>query len=394
MTTTDATGERADRDRVGRRGRGQRAVAARQQHAEHRAASLRRVEVDAVAEQRGEADDDRQAEAETALVRVDGSLAAVELVEDARALLRCDAGTGVPDLQGDRPAASPAADDDAARRGVAQRVGDQVAQDALDQHRVGAQVHARRHDREREAAFERHRSEVVRDAVEQLVRGQVGDLGDHRPGVEPRDVEERREVGLEGVHRARDALHERALVRSVRVLGESGGEQADGVQRLPQVVARRGEEAALGDVGGLGGILGGTRLRELGNQRGALLGDRRLESGVDALGVVQRAHEAVDENPADEHEEREGGVGHEPHRPHTRRAGRGEPVVHRERDGDDAGEQQQPAVRARGCPGRTARRRRAPTRPARCRRAGSRRMTGPARPRARAAYSTGTTSSA
>jgi hypothetical protein len=90
--------------------------------------------------------------------------------------------------------------------------------------------------------------------------------------------------------RARAARHRRAAAPGVR-------EQVRGMQRLQQVVADRGEEAALGVVGALGLALGGLE------HRGAFA-DALLERFVDALeaglGLAERGDvgEGGDEAPA------------------------------------------------------------------------------------------------
>ena len=85
----------------------------------------------------GQAADDRQTEAE-ALGLV--ALRVADLIiflEHARLLVGRNSDPRVPDLQRDRVFPPPTADEDLPALGVANRVRDEIAQDAFDQHRVG-----------------------------------------------------------------------------------------------------------------------------------------------------------------------------------------------------------------------------------------------------------------
>ncbi|MDT1040572.1 hypothetical protein RNS86_12870, partial [Staphylococcus pseudintermedius] len=74
----------------------------------------------------------------------------------------------------------------------------------------------------------------------------------HQPaGLQARHVEQTGQQVAGGFQRAADARHGVALGGVQRLLAQRVGEQLRGVQRLHQVVADRGEEAALGLVGAL-----------------------------------------------------------------------------------------------------------------------------------------------
>ncbi len=115
------------------------------------------------------------------------------------------------------------------------------------------------------------------------------------------------------------------------------------MQRLAQIVARRGEKARFLAVGRLGGAPRGLRHIELRRQRRALLGDAPLEVDVEAFRSIQRTHEAIGQQIAEQREERERRVGNEPHRPQVDGILGCQPVVHRENCRDRAGDQQQRA---------------------------------------------------
>src|SRR5208282_2726798 len=60
-----------------------------------------------------------------------------EFLEDVGLLILRNADAGVPDLDRDRIPAPAAADQDTPAVGVARRIGDEVAEDAVDQRRIG-----------------------------------------------------------------------------------------------------------------------------------------------------------------------------------------------------------------------------------------------------------------
>ena len=81
----------------------------------------------------------------------------------------------------------------------------------------------------------------------------------HGAGVEARDVEQRGEDLLDRVERGVDVLRERRIAGVAVALDQRGRVEARGVERLQDVVARRGEEAGLRDVGLVGLGLGMRR---------------------------------------------------------------------------------------------------------------------------------------
>ena len=78
----------------------------------------------------------------------------------------------------------------------------------------------------------------------------------HRAGVEARDVEQRGQDLLDRVERGVDVLGEPRVAGVAVALDERGGVEPRGVERLQDVVARRGEEARLRDVRLVGLALG------------------------------------------------------------------------------------------------------------------------------------------
>src|SRR6266540_3667197 len=125
---------------------------ARQDEPELASRSRLAVEFDSPAERPCRALRDREAETGAAARAVTRLVDAVEAVEDALAVLRCDADARVADGEDEVPAGAPAAELDlAARGGVADRVCQQVAEHGLQQPPVGDRRQRFRLDRQRDA---------------------------------------------------------------------------------------------------------------------------------------------------------------------------------------------------------------------------------------------------
>jgi hypothetical protein len=194
------------------------------------------------AHQRREPFDDRQPQP-LALVRRERTLALglEELVEDARQTGLGDADPGVPHLQQQAAGARPAADENVAVVGVADRIADQVAQDALELQRVGMCDQRVAAGRQHQPLLERDRLKVLAQAREQITQPHRRRLDLDAAGVDARDVEQLAEQALERVHRLVDAVRKRRDLGSVRALAQRIGDQPHYVQRLAQVVAGGGK---------------------------------------------------------------------------------------------------------------------------------------------------------
>ena len=166
------------------------------------------------------------------------------------------------DVDANGRAAPSRAEHDASGRRVAHGIGEEVAEHALEQHRVGHDGHARRHDAKRESRRLRLRREVGGESGEKRLQGDCCRRGPQRSGFELRQIEKLREQMLERLHRRADARDQRRDAGVAHSCRERGGEKPHRVQRLAQIVARSGEKLALGEARGLGG--GARRERRLG----------------------------------------------------------------------------------------------------------------------------------
>ncbi len=318
---------------------------------ERRATARKGGERDRVAEEIAQSPHDRQPQAQPLVPVPVRALDLVELLEDAGPVLLRDADAGVAHLQDDAARAAARADQHPAGIGVADGVGHEVAQDALEEHRVGAHDDAGGDEAQREPLLLGRRGEVVGEAVEERLQRHGPRARIDRARVQPRDVEHLAEQRLQRADGAGDAAGELAALVVAGALGQRRGEESERVQRLAQVVARGGEEARLGEVGAVG-LAARLRLaRGLDLQRARLLGHAPLELEVELLVLREREREAVDHDPAHEAEEGEGHVGHEVHRAQVPRVLRREPVAHADGSRHAGRREEQRAHRVARAPG-------------------------------------------
>ncbi len=141
------------------------------------------------------------------------------------------------------------ADEHAAALRVAQRIGDQVLQDPLQQRGVRVNGERRRHDVQAEAARRRMRRELRRQPREQRRQRDAPAFGGERVRLEARQVQQLRELRLERRGGALDAGNQRREFRRAPARRQRRREQRQRMQRLAQVVARRSEQLALRAVG-------------------------------------------------------------------------------------------------------------------------------------------------
>src|SRR5262249_25146959 len=121
----------------------------------------------------------------------------VEFLKDQLVLVGGDAATGVPHLDA-QPSAATASNNDASIVGIADRVGYEIAQEALEQDRVAVDRHRARDEAQLDVLALQLGRRLAADPFHKRLnakRAQV-DLNDAR--VEPRNVEKRREQAVEG----------------------------------------------------------------------------------------------------------------------------------------------------------------------------------------------------
>ena len=116
----------------------------------------------------------------------------------------------------------------------------------------------------------------------------------HHAGVEPRHVEQRAENFLHRLERGVDIVDQPAVAAAALALDQAGDVEPRCVERLQDVVARRGEELGFGNIGGVGFALGE---RQRGIEPGEFLGafmHAMFERLVGALQRFGRCHAGRD----------------------------------------------------------------------------------------------------
>src|SRR5215470_3506039 len=125
-------------------------------------------------EQAAQAIDDGETEAQAAMGVAPRK--PIEFAENVPPLILWNSGTGVPYLDAHGFVVPAAADDHAADGGVANRIGDQIEQDTLQEDGIAAHPGAGRHRPERQFFFACSRREGAVDSVEHPCYGKLCNL--------------------------------------------------------------------------------------------------------------------------------------------------------------------------------------------------------------------------
>ena len=157
----------------------------------------------------------------------------------------------IDDVDADAARATARADDDSAAPRVAQRIGNEIAQDPLEQPGVGDDGGRGLRRREGRGRARRLRREVGdSDATSGGSRRRRPSCGCSAPA-SSRDRSSSCANSSSSASIDEWMLATAGPLRVPRLGRERGDEQSDRMQRLAQVMARRGKELALGAVGGL-----------------------------------------------------------------------------------------------------------------------------------------------
>ena len=150
---------------------------------------------------------------------------------------------------------TPATDQNAAAAGITDRVGNQIAQDALEQNRIAVDTQRPRPHPQLQSAAERVGLELLFEARQHRFQSERVHARLDHARVELADVEQRVEQILQRFDRSVDAVDQIAHFGIAHATAQSRGEETDGVQRLTQVVAGGGEEHRFRARRGLGALL-------------------------------------------------------------------------------------------------------------------------------------------
>ena len=173
--------------------------------------------------------------------------------------------TGIPDLDHQYLAAATATHQDAAATGVAQGIADQIEQNAFDDLFVAAHPEPRRPQLQPQSLLCRRQRKILTQAIQHLGQGEAADARHHIAAVEARNVEDRIEQVLQGVHCRLDVRNQFGLLSCRLGLRQGRDEKAQCVQGLAQVVTGGGQKVRFGDGGVLRRIL---RLLQVGSSLG------------------------------------------------------------------------------------------------------------------------------
>ena len=106
-----------------------------------------------------------------------------------------------------------------------------------------------RHEHELQPLGARQRRKLDFKLAHQFVDAEIHDLRLHAAAVEPRNVEQRAEDFLDRFERGIDIADEPGIFARAMAVDQAGDVKPRRIERLQDVVARRGEKPRLGDVG-------------------------------------------------------------------------------------------------------------------------------------------------
>ncbi len=149
----------------------------------------------------------------------------------------------VVDGYGQAVASPPHADQQRALGGVLEAVGEQVLQHGRQQPRIGSRPQAARAQAQFHPGPARRFGVAPDQVAQQLAQVDVLLLGLEPAVVEGVEIEDGAEQLRDVEQRAVDVVHQAPFLVAQAGVAQAGGEQADGVDRLAQVVAGLGQQA-------------------------------------------------------------------------------------------------------------------------------------------------------
>src|SRR5262249_26643318 len=164
--------------------------------------------------------------------------------------------SGIVDVDAQSSAARSTAHEHAALGGVFDRVGDEILEQPAQQAPVGLHSERAGHEFEGQSLFLREGREFDLELAQKLVDAKADDLRFHCSSIEPRNVQQRAEYFFDGVERGVDIGDQLGIVAATLPLDQACDVKARGIERLQNVVACRGEETGLRNVGLFGLALG------------------------------------------------------------------------------------------------------------------------------------------
>ncbi len=202
---------------------------------------------------------DGKTQAETAVALAGWVVELMEFLEDRLQLSRGNAYAGVPHLDAQLVAASAAAEQDLAPFGIFYGVRQQVAERLLEQTRIAAHVQAARDHAPTELLRRSMVGELGSEAIEHGADLKLDDVRTDDPRLELIDIEQRIQHARHRAERLLELRDQPGPALILDPLPQYPAQQAEGLQRLAQVMAGGGEEARLSEIGLLRQKLGGLQ---------------------------------------------------------------------------------------------------------------------------------------
>src|SRR5262245_7631470 len=193
--------------------------------------------------------DNGQSQAKATLAFTIRIRAPIELAENVFPLLFGNSEPAIPDFDAQRRVSETAANNDAAVGGVADRIGDEVQQNPFQQDEVAAYRCPAWHDPQGQALLMRRPRKRRLYSVQELAGRKLGEVRAQHVGIELGNVEERIEELIHGSNRGIDPLEQSMTIRRVQTALQLCNEQAQRVQRLPQIVAGGRQRTRFSQVG-------------------------------------------------------------------------------------------------------------------------------------------------
>ncbi|MNQ86193.1 hypothetical protein D3C85_1013800 [compost metagenome] len=212
--------------------------------------------MNAMPEDAGNLLDNRQAQAQAAILIGSLHITALELLENLLQAMLGNAHAAVPDFDRQALMMPPATEHHATTVGIADRIAQQVAQNPGEQLDVTAHQRRTADEVQLQAFTARHLGVFGGQVVQQFTEGERRNVGLDHPRIELGNIHQGAEQVLHVFQGIAHVAHQNFAGHRLAPLQQGTGKQPSGIQRLQQVMADGGEELGLRQVGLLGFLLG------------------------------------------------------------------------------------------------------------------------------------------
>ncbi len=209
-----------------------------------------------MAEDAGNFLDNRQTQAQTAILVRALHITALELLENLLQTMLGNAHAAVPDLDRQALPMTATTEHHTTFAGVANRIAQQVTQNARQQLNVAAHQRRTADVAQLQAFTECHLGVLGGQVVQQFTEGERRDVSLDHPRIEFGNIHQGSEQILNVFQGIAHVAHQNLAGHRLAPFQQGAGEQACGVQWLQQVVTDRSEELGFRQVGLFGFLLG------------------------------------------------------------------------------------------------------------------------------------------